>query len=227
MEKRGIIRIICISDTHTYHNKIELPEGDVLIHAGDFSFTGTPGELDSFNTWLIKQDFKHKLIIYGNHELSLDPNKTPYFQNYRDMITEGKVLFNTLVEIDGIRFWGSPYTPEFCNWAFSYSPEEAEDMWSEIPQCDVLITHGPPAGILDKSHPGGISLGCEELREKVLEIKPRLHAFGHIHGGYGNLVYDYGRCNCTNGRNDTITFLNASVVDEAYKVRNKPHVFDL
>jgi hypothetical protein len=116
-------------------------------------------------------------------------------------------LENTGVMIDGVSFWGSPYTPEFLRWAFIYrSGAEAKRCWAQIPRgLDVLVTHGPPYGILDQTAPGGEHLGCMELLKAVKAKKPRIHIFGQIHGGAG--TYENG---------DT-QFVNAAYLDEQYR----------
>lgn len=214
---RGSIKIVVISDTHTYHDRITLPEGDMLIHAGDFSFTGNPYELESFNNWFDKQDFKYKIAIYGNHELTLDPKKNVYYKECRELLTSGIWLKESSVEIEGIKIWGSPATPEFMNWAFNYERgEDIKKIWDQIPECDILITHGPPFGILDQSSRNGEHLGDRDLLNAIQRVKPQLSIHGHIHGGYGR-VDEYISGHKT-------TFLNASICNEAYQPINSPFV---
>ncbi len=199
------MRIIAISDTHGLHNRIEnLPEGDFLIHAGDFMNSGyDPQDILSFNRWLGEQPFQHRIVCAGNHDR--------HFQNApeqaRAMLTNAVYLENSGTTISGVTFWGSPYTPEFLNWAFMYRRGlGAKLYWDQIPMnLDVLITHGPPFGILDQVAPGGDHLGCEELLRAVEEKKPKVHIFGHIHGGAGNL--DLG----------ATRFVNAAYLNERYQ----------
>ncbi len=199
------MRLVVISDTHGLHGGIQgLPDGDVLVHAGDFMNSGyDPEDIQSFNRWLGGQPFKYRVVCGGNHDR--------YFQNSpqqaRTLLTNAIYLENAGVTIDNVSFWGSPYTPEFLNWAFMYPRGSgARQYWDQIPyNLDVLITHGPPFGILDQVMPGGAHLGCEELFKAVEEKKPKVHLFGHIHGGSG--IFESG---------DT-RFINAAYLNEQYK----------
>jgi Icc-related predicted phosphoesterase len=194
-----------ISDTHGLHDRIEgLPDGDVLVHAGDFMNTGTdPEEILSFNRWLGEQPFKNRIVCSGNHDR--------YFQDYpqqaRALLTHAIYLENAGVTIDDVTFWGSPYTPEFLNWAFMYRRgPEARRHWDQIPDnLEVLITHGPPFGILDQVSPGSEHLGCEGLLKAIEEKKPEVHIFGHIHGSAG--TFDNGHTR----------FVNAAYLNERYR----------
>lgn len=199
------MRLVVISDTHGLHDQIQsLPEGDVLVHAGDFMNSGIDSrELISFNKWLGDQNFLHRIVCSGNHDR--------YFQAAPkiacSLLTNATYLENTGMVIDGVSFWASPYTPAFLNWAFMYPRGlAARKYWDQIPRgVDVLITHGPPYGILDQTAPGEAHLGCEELRSAVEEKPPRVHLFGHIHGGAG--VFDDG----------VTRFVNAAYLNERYR----------
>ncbi|HUB28288.1 MAG TPA: metallophosphatase domain-containing protein [Terracidiphilus sp.] len=212
------MRIVAISDTHGHHDEVsDLPEGDILLHAGDFMNAGYhPAEISSFNRWMGKQHFAHRIVIAGNHDRFFEDSPSLA----RAFLTNAIYLENSGVTVDGISFWGSPYTPEFMNWAFMYprGPGAAR-YWEHIPNdLDVLITHGPPYGILDQVEPGGERLGCEELLKAVLEKKPKVHVFGHIHGGVG--TFDNG----------TTRFINAAYLNERYRPSTpagKVHVIDL
>jgi Icc-related predicted phosphoesterase len=199
------MRLIVVSDTHGLHNRIEsLPAGDILVHAGDFMNSGYDTEdILSFDRWLGEQSFKHCVVCAGNHDR--------YFQNSpqqaRSLLTNALCLENAGVTIGNVSFWGSPYTPEFLNWAFMYPRGlAAKRYWDQIPyNLDVLITHGPPFGILDQTAPGDAHLGCEELLKAVEEKKPKVHLFGHIHGGAGTF------------ENRVTRFVNAAYLNERYK----------
>lgn len=199
------MRLVVMSDTHGLHNGIEgLPDGDVLVYAGDFMNAGfDPEDIWSFNRWLEEQPFKNRVVCGGNHDR--------YFQNRphqaRALLTNVIYLENTGVTIDNVSFWGSPYTPEFLNWAFMYPRgSAAKQYWDQIPDnLDVLITHGPPFGILDQVSPRSAHLGCEELLKAVEEKKPKVHIFGHIHGGAGTF------------ENGDTRFVNAAYLNERYK----------
>jgi predicted phosphodiesterase len=194
------INIICISDAH--NSTPSVPDGDILLHAGDLSGKGTFAELQSQLTWLNTLPHKHKIIIAGNHDLLLDPE---FVDHFPERITEhegaaradldwGEVILlnNTSVTLTvhgrSITIFGSPSTPQFGNWAFQYPP--IRDVWSgTIPQeTDVLLTHGPPKGHLDQQ-----GKGCGWLGRELWRTKPRLVVFGHIHEGRGreDVRWDY------------------------------------
>jgi predicted phosphohydrolase len=194
-----------ISDKHGLHRQFTaLPEGDVLVPARDFMNSGyDPEDIWPFNRWLRDQPFESRIVIGGNHDR--------YFQNSpaqaRALLTNAGYLENTGVTINGVSFWGSPNTPAFLNWAFMYPRgTAAERYWNQIPAgLDFLVTHGPPFGILDQVEPGGEHLGCQELLKAVEEKKPKVHIFGHIHGGAE--IADNG----------TTQFINAAYLNEAYR----------
>lgn len=206
------MRIVCISDTHNKHNYIDVPDGDILIHAGDFSSYGKLNEITSFNEWLGSLNHKHKVIIAGNHDLLFedDPNLAT------SLITNAIYLQDSSIKIEGLNFWGSPVSPRFYDWAFNKNRgEEIKAYWNLIPKnTDILITHCPPYDILDRTFLEE-NVGCVDLAKKILEIKPKLSVFGHIHQSYGKIE--------KNG----ITYVNASMLNEAYKPVNKAIVIDL
>ena len=207
------MRLVLISDTHSLHDEVTLPEGDVLIHAGDFCGWGTPGELAHFCNWLRYQDFKHKLVIAGNHDRILQSDRTQAEWFLRQ--AGATYLEDSGVTIDGVSYYGSPWTPEFYNWAFMKKRgPEIDERWQLIPDdLDVLITHGPPAGILDLSTHE--RMGCEMLAQRVREKKPAIHVFGHNHTGYG-FEADAGTA-----------YYNVSQVNDMYDVVYKPVVIDV
>lgn len=208
------MRLVLISDTHTFHEQVAVPEGDVLVHCGDMGLRGNPQEIQPCLDWLNDQPHKHVVAIAGNHDWA--------FQKWPQQLKLGRIdyLENSSVNIDGKNFYGSPVQPEFMNWAFNVARGKAiKEYWDMIPDAglvDVLLTHGPPMGILDQSSPGKSDhLGCEDLANQVFRSKPLVHVFGHIHGGYGSR------------ENSRIKFFNASQVNEAYKIVNKPWVVDI
>ncbi len=212
------MRLVIISDTHNKMSSINLPKGDVLIHCGDFTVTGTVSEITQFNRELLRQanKFNHIIIIAGNHDLLFE--RQP--QLARSLLdSRVNYLQDSFCVIDGIKFYGSPYQPRFFDWAFNLMRgAELAEKWNLIPdETDVLITHGPPFGILDEVPRQYFieNTGCEELRKRVETIKPKLHIFGHIHCGYGT-TEKFG-----------VKFANASNCDESYEPTNAPVVIDL
>ena len=144
------MKIVCISDSHGKHKKIKnIPSGDVLIHAGDMTSEGEIETIGSFNKWLGELPHRHKIVIAGNHDWSFD-NGQRFLA--REMITNATYLEDSEITIDGVKFYGSPWTPEYGEWAFNIPRGEAlASKWSMIPDdVNVLITHGPPKKILDR-----------------------------------------------------------------------------
>jgi len=206
------MKIVCISDTHEKHREVDLPGGDVLIHAGDFTFAGGLKPTMDFLDWFESRPFKHKIFVCGNHDFFFE-------QGRKVSLLEGRgfhYLMNSGVRLEErITLWGSPFTPEFMNWAFMERREKIGSIWEQIPgDLDVLITHGPPFGILDRTL-SGMNVGCKALLETVKFRKPRIHLFGHIHEGYGRIE-----------KNGTV-FVNASLCDPGYRLSNKPVIVDL
>lgn len=208
------MKIVCISDTHTFEYDIAVPDGDVLIHAGDATINGEPWEVSRFALWLKRQPHKHKIFVAGNHDWLFE--KDPQAARAAIESVGTHYLQDESIMLDGLRFYGSPWQPRFCDWAFNLDRGDAiKQKWDCIPKCDVLITHGPPWGVLDYAKLCEPHLGCEELIKAVGRARPRVHVFGHVHGGYGE-AHIQG-----------IHFINASICDEAYRPVNKPIVFNL
>ena len=208
------IRLVCISDTHGSHRKVMLPPGDVLIHCGDLMLSGrVADEIWDFNQWMGEQPFTHRIAVAGNHDILFERQAS----FARSLVTNFKYLENSGTIVCGLKVWGSPQQPEFMDWAFNVPRgEKIRRYWDMIPSdTDVLITHGPPKLILDQCTPGSEHLGCEELSHAVARVRPRLHLFGHIHGGHGHYW---------NGTTDSF---NCAVMDEAYQVKNPVTVIDL
>ena len=206
-------RIVCVSDTHCMHDQIDVPDGDILIHAGDSTIAGIHSEVSDFNCWLGKLPHKHKIVIAGNHDW--------FFERNPDLgaaaLSNAIYLRDSSTCVEGLLIYGAPWQPRFCDWAFNIERgEPIRQKWDLIPERrDVLVTHGPPWGVLDRAHEGGEHLGCEELSAAVQRVKPRVHIFGHIHGGYGQQQHD------------ATLYVNASICDEAYRPVNAPIVIDL
>jgi predicted phosphohydrolase len=174
------MRIVAVADTHTFTDDLEVPDGDVLIHAGDMCRGGSLDELRGVLAWFAPLPHRHKIIVAGNHDwiFQREPNVA------RARVAEAGIhyLEDNEILLDGMRFYGSPWQPAFNNWAFNLPRgERLAAVWRQIPTgLDVLVTHGPPAGIGDRSSYSGRT-GCADLARRVLEVAPRLHLFGHIH----------------------------------------------
>jgi Icc-related predicted phosphoesterase len=177
-----MLRLVLLSDTHELHREVEVPDGDILIHVGDFTmFSQSMSAITDFNTWLGEVPHRYKFIVPGNHEyfLEADPSK-------RSMLTNAVVLINEAAEIEGLRIWGSPVTTLFSGAFGLSSPEDRKRLYTQIPaDTDILITHGPPYGILDSASHSGLHSGCRELLDAVMRVRPKLHVFGHVHGAHG------------------------------------------
>lgn len=221
------MRITFISDTHGKHDEVThtLPGGDLLIHAGDISNRGRRTEIQDFIKWFSGIDnYTHKIFIAGNHDfgcqdepaavtelLRLNPG-CEYL--YDDLFLVGKETddYDKMIKV-----WGSPWQPEFHNWAFNLprQGQELKAVWDMItPDVDILITHGPPFGHLDYVAYNKLNVGCELLRERVDYLKPKIHVFGHIHSGYGYKFDGHTH------------YFNAAVLDERYQFTQKPLTID-
>ena len=198
------------------HPGISLPNGDVLIHAGDATSEGLSDEVTHFLEWFSSQPHPHKILIAGNHDW--------LYQRHPDMAAQLLAKYPDItyledsgVEIEGVRFWGSPWQPWFCDWAFNLprKSERLREVRNQIPlNTDVLITHGPPFGLLDQVQ-GDEHLGCEELKIRLAAVRPRVNVFGHIHDGYGV------------AQSKATTYINACICTEEYQPLNRPIVVDL
>lgn len=180
--------IVAISDTHQLHRDVDVPGGDILIHAGDFTmFSKSLDAIADFNIWLGELPYRHRIVVPGNHEFFLESD-----QSRRCLLDNAAVLINEGVNIEGLRIWGSPATPLFGGAFGMSSAEDRLSLYARIPDdTDILITHGPPLGILDcapgaRNHPGD-----PELLDAVTRIRPKLHIFGHIHPGHGVKVTEH------------------------------------
>lgn len=221
------MRIVCISDTHNLHrdlttrgSRLSLPAGDLLIHAGDLTGQGGLAEVAAALNWLGEVRDRYALgvvFIAGNHDFlaERDPDL------FRSLVPEGVTYLNDSgVELEGVKFWGSPITPWFHNWAFNRHAHEIGAHWDLISDdTAVLITHGPPRGVLDRVLPHGEHVGCPLLLEAVRQIEPKLHVFGHIHEGYGATTAGLPT--------SPTTFVNASFLDHRYRPANAPMIFNL
>jgi len=182
------MKIWHISDTHTYHGLLDIPKDiDMVIHSGDCSnpqdVVKSHSEILDFIYWFGMLPIKHKVFVAGNHDVAIERGWIT-----RDhFIKEGIIyLQNESITIDGITIWGSPYTPSFgSGWAFNKKREKLHDLWATIPDnADIVVTHGPPKGVLDLSYDHSNKLeycGCSAFKKRMLQLQPKLCLFGHIH----------------------------------------------
>lgn len=219
------MKLVFISDSHLRHvdnlNFPIIPFCDILIHAGDQTWMGTEEEVSLFGKWLYEQSARIKIIIPGNHDWLAERNPGLYREILQ--VKNTHILIDEAIEIEGIKFYGSPYSPKFGNWAFAtYPGEHAEQKWASIPDdTDILITHGPPLGIGDLVLRNE-NTGCQELRKRVYDIKPKIHVFGHIHEAYGAYNARGSKMVKPSILPGKTLFLNASLCDLAYEPINKP-----
>lgn len=205
---------ILLSDTHGQHWSIDTQPADVLIHAGDISRHGYKEEVESFIEWFIEQPQTYKIFIAGNHDFYLEKTSSDVIQS---MLPENTWYLNDSgIRIKNYNFWGSPVQPRFFNWAFNRDRgKDIDRHWKLIPKhTDVVITHGPPYGILDLTE-RNLNVGCEDLRKRIRTIQPKLHLFGHIHESRGQIA-----------KNNT-DFINATVLNEYYQNVYKPIQYQL
>jgi len=202
-------KICAISDTHLNHWNITIPDCDIFIHAGD-SNCRTITELIDFNNWIKQINAKFKIYVAGNHCSICEKLNINEIKNYlQDCI----YLENETLIIDNIKFFGSPYSKEFNGWSFMAYEHKLKEIWDKIPEdTDIVITHGPAYGWLDQNVHGE-HCGSETLRARFEEIKPKYHITGHLHEASNILQTEY------------TTIINASVLDENYKLKFQPKVF--
>lgn len=205
------MRLVLLSDTHGRHKKLNIPDGDVLIHCGDFSHRGNLAETEAFGRWFAAQPHPFKVLTCGNHDAATE---NPVARNLlRSLGIE--VLVDSGATIGGLRFYGSPWTPRFGDWAWMRDDAELGGYFADIPHnLDVLVTHGPPRLILDRND-AGENCGSMALLAAVTWHRPRLHVFGHIHEARGM---------CQRGDTD---FLNVANLSSDYTRLHDPVVYDL
>jgi len=228
------MRIVSVSDTHTYGRRVPVPDGDLLVHAGDLTFRGTESEVERELDWLGSLPHERKIFVAGNHDWFFDPQMPQDFHGYplrRSRPVEALLadypnivyLQDSGCEFEGWKIWGSPWQPNFQSWAFNF-PKAGEaiplETWARIPSdTQILVTHGPPFGILDAVAPGR-NVGDRALYDRIRNLPDlRLHIFGHIHEGYG-------RDERVLASGAKITFVNASTCTREYRPVNPPVVVD-
>mmetsp|Transcript_28662 Transcript_28662/g.31831 ORF Transcript_28662/g.31831 Transcript_28662/m.31831 type:complete len:327 (-) Transcript_28662:39-1019(-) len=220
------VRIVCVSDTHCRHKELEIPPADILIHAGDFTNSGRAEAVDDFVTWLDGLPVKHKIVISGNHDVTLNTewyakhywryHKTPYdakaikekLQKHCTYLQDSKVT------IEGLNFYGTPWV-KLCNdWVFAATDSDLEHSHGLIPSgVDVIISHNPPQATRSVTSMG--DCGASSLIEAVKRTKPKAVVFGHIHSGYGIT------------KKHNVVYVNAASVNSKLRPFNKPVVFDI
>ncbi|MBS1636912.1 MAG: metallophosphatase domain-containing protein [Bacteroidetes bacterium] len=208
------MKFVTIADSHGQHHRLILPKGDVIIHAGDVSRRGEENEVIDFLNWFSTLDYQHKIFIAGNHDFYFE--RTSGEEIKKIIPNNVTYLCDSGTTIENVKIWGSPVTPWFFDWAFNRRRgEPIARHWDLIPSdTDILITHGPAFCKLDKTKDGK-NVGCKDLLDKVRELKPKFHVCGHIHEAYGQLSHSMTR------------FINASVLDENYVLKNAPLTFDV
>jgi Icc-related predicted phosphoesterase len=213
-EKVRLLKIVAISDTHCRHKSVKLPKGDLLIHAGDFTYRGKLSEVQDFLQWFAQLPFTWKIFIAGNHDFYFEKTSKADIES---VVPKGVVyLQDSGITINGIHIWGSPVTPWFYDWAFNRQRgADISKHWNLIPpDTNLLITHGPAFGVLDTVI-NGSHVGDKDLLKKIEIVKPAAHVCGHVHESYGRLMRGSTR------------FINACVLNEHYELVNPPVVFDL
>ena len=216
------MKIVALSDTHCQLSQVDVPDGDILVHCGDFTYFGEQKELIQFGKHLRKLPHKHKILVPGNHDLRLDVFHEKYHPDAVKWINPDAnthILINEIVTIEGITFFGSPMVPKISQWAFGRNPltkdmiyqdiiHQIDSGWIQKPH--VVISHAPPSGILDE-----VDYGCPVLLDFITTLKPKLHLFGHCHEGYGHT------------KNEHTTFINVSTCNREYLPKNKPYIIEV
>ena len=205
-------RLVCVSDTHGRTRDLVVPDGDILLHAGDLTGRGRIKEIRGAHAWLASLPHRHKIVVAGNHDFGFE--RTP--DEARAVMTDVTYLEDEEVTVEGLRIWGTPWQPWFHDWAFNLQRgAEMAAVWAKVPTgIDVLLTHGPPAGILDRTYRGE-EVGCADQRAALARIRPRLCVFGHIHESYGQVEVD------------GTLYVNASTCNLEYEPVQPPIVVEL
>lgn len=241
------IRIVLISDTHNQHDELDLPEGDILIHGGDFTIKGTMDEITNFTKWLEKQPFQHKIVVPGNHDILLDEEQYEVLSSHWHEVKESSkdaiemlknvcsLGFHEIMEFEVrgyvLRVFISPFQPRQPKsrhpMAFGkVRGKELKEKWKTLydsKNIDIVLTHTPLHGVMDISF-GNKHIGDEELLKAVKKVKPSIHIFGHVHECRGieklnrNTICINASSKKGHGDNNTL-LLNPFVID--FKPTNK------
>lgn len=234
------LKVCHISDTHGYHNYMNVPECDLLIYSGDLSMSGERYTVESFFKWISRlSQCTYKCVVAGNHDLCFDPHrggnngeKPEWLQELIDdfmgvespfgQTGEPKTNFyleNSSCEIWGVKIWGSPTSAWFGGdrWAFNVRSHEAKELYSTIPLgTDIVVTHGPAHTYGDWAINCACYTGCYELADAIKRVKPLLHLFGHIHESYDVYPTSHGTYH-----------VNGCVCDLSYTIRREPWLLDV
>ena len=195
------MKIVCISDTHGLQDSLNVPDGDILIHAGDLTLRGTASQLNDSLSYFANLPHKYKIIVAGNHDFGLE-TKNP------DIIIPPGIIYleNNCVTIEGLKIWGSPVSTPYYDWAFMWDEKRRDILYQSIPHdTDIIINHGPAFGVLDWTSKL-THAGCEFLRQRIRVIKPKLFVCGHIHEDYGVREIE------------GTTFVNAAILNKQYQI---------
>lgn len=233
------MKIVCISDTHNRHRELEVPECDLLIHAGDFTNKGTETEISQFANWLkTLYQAKHKIVIPGNHDILCQKNSPLVSNLFHTPDKSISYLNNSWITYNKLTIYGTPWTPYFYDWAFNGIPTEHLSImipdrdhpslcsiYDRISRdIDILICHGPPLGILDKVQDtlgNKHKVGSSDMKHTISTMnKLKLYVCGHIHDSYG--IYSE-----LNTLGNTITYVNASICQSNSIELNKPILIEL
>ena len=221
------MKIMFLSDTHGRHLEItelygELPYVDIIVHSGDCTRYGEFEETDLFMNWFSKQNSMHKILVAGNHDFVLqqmDRRNWLLANNYGVTYLE-----DSFININGIGIYGSPWSPVFGMWAFMKNRNaELDEVWQKVPtdgSVDLLVTHTPRYGRFDVSVRGNYNVGCEMLANRINDIHPKVHVFGHIHECGGMIKEE------TEVPLKGMISLNASLLNIRYVLANPIWIWD-
>ena len=186
------MKILLISDTHRRHEELELEEADMIIHCGDYS--SAEMSFFYFLKWFNELDYKYKIFISGNHDQKAAKLGADKIKKLSSLFGDAIYLEDESIEIEGFKIYGSPWTPSFGPWEFMKGETGLKPIWEKIPSdTQILITHGPQHGVLDKVKDFGKykHVGSRTLSNKMAELKEiKYHFFGHIHGETGVIEAD-------------------------------------
>lgn len=219
-----VLKIVCMSDTHSLHRRFEVPDGDVFIHAGDITREGEIDTLYDFSIWLAGLPHKWKVVIGGNHDFCLDISHPKYDPRARRMLEDRRpnirYLEDSACEIEGLKFFGTPWVPNLANWAFY---DRGRNRFEHAPtDIDVLVSHGPPYDRRDREAKLGLHVGSIHLQRYVERCpRLRLHVCGHVHEGYG-MTPPAGSADAR-----TLITVNAASLDRQYQPVNAPIVMEM